>query len=299
MCTSCVQRFTNDRGEARVPWPASGRLSLRMRQIGFKFVERIVERRPNDRSADTLTVALARVVFALPEVVTRESSHCGSAGSDSLAKILSVPALEQLRLGAERYEAFRKAYPFQIEQERRTITVGVDSKPKAERRGTEHAESGTWGDRYEPGNVIERLPNGFSVPILFISALADSEFWNRHCFAVRGIESLGDQRVVRLQFTPARRIRDPDWEGTAFIDSTSGILRRVDFRITGLSERSRPRRFEGYTTFSSPSPYIAIPDSTVAMWWHNGPRQPTEWGMPDIVQMVRVVQIRYRKATPP
>lgn len=295
---SGVHRFTNDRGAAVVPWPPSERLRLRIRQLGFKFTDRVVERTPNEQSADTLTVALERVVFALPEVVTREPSHCGDE-PDSLAKLLSIPALEQLRLGAERYETFRKAYPFQIQQERRTITVGGDGKPKFVRRNKEQAESDTWGAPYVPERIIERSVAGFSVPILFIAALADSGFWNRHCFAARGIETLHGERAVRLQFAPARAVQGPEWQGTAFLDSTSGILRRVEFRLNGLSERDRPRRFEGYTTFASPSPYIAIPDSTVAMWWRDGPRSPSDWGMPDIVQLVHVLKVRYRKATPP
>jgi len=297
---SGVRRFTNDRGEARIPWPSSRRLTLRLRQIGFKFVERTVERTPNEQSPDTLTVALERVVFALPEVVTREPSQCaGDDDRDSLAKVLSIPALEQLRVGAERFEAFRKTYPFRIEQERRTVTVGIDGKPKAVRRSKEQADSDEWGDPYIPGKIVHRTPLGFSVPILFVAALADSAFWNHHCFAALGIETLGDQRVVRLQFAPARAVPGPEWDGTAFIDSTSGLLRRVEFRLIGLSQRDNPRRFEGYTTFASPSPYIAIPDSTVAMWWRNGPRSEAEWGMPDIVQLVHVLQIRYRKGRPP
>ena len=298
---STVRRFTNDRGQALIPWPSSGHLRLRIRQLGFKFVDRTVERPPNEQtSSDTLIVVLERVVFALSEVVTRAPSQCGGEDADSTAKMLSIPALEQLRLGAERYESFRKAYPFRIEQERRTITVGIDGKPMGVRRGHEQAQSESWGDRYEPGNVVERVPNGFSIPILFISALADPAFWKHHCFVVRGIESLGSDRAVRLQFAPARNVHDPDWEGTAFIDATSGILRRVEFRLSGLSPKDRPRRFEGYTTFFAPSPFIAIPDSTVAMWWRSGPRGEADaWGNPDIVQFIDVLGIKYRKATPP
>ena len=73
-------------------------------ELGFKFVDRTAERAPNAEAADTLTVALERVVFELPQVVTREPSQCGGEDADSLAKMLSVRALEQLRLGAERYE---------------------------------------------------------------------------------------------------------------------------------------------------------------------------------------------------
>ena len=295
---SGVRWFTNDRGEARLPWSSSGSLHLRVRQLGFTLVERTLDRRPDAGEIDTLTIALDRVAFALPEVVTREAMRC-EANADSLSRTRSIPALEQLRLGAERYGSFRKAYPFRVQQERRSIALGSDGKPRSVRSNKEEVNSDRWGDPYVPSETVRHEPMGFSVPILFLSTLADSLFWARHCFTAPGIESLDGGRVVRLEFAPASGIKGPEWRGAAFLDSATSILRRVEFRLAGLPENDEPRRFEGYTTFRSPSPFIAIPDSTVAMWWRDGPRSSTEWGMPDVVQLIRVTQIRYRKATPP
>ena len=292
------RRFTDDRGLAAVPWPASQRLHLRVRQLGFKFVEHTFQRSPDSAAADTVTIVLQRVAYALPEVVTREAPRC-EQDTDSLAKQASVFALEQLRLGAERFEAFRKAYPFRIRQERRTVRVGEDGKAKSVRSNFEEANGDRWGDPYVPNDIVRREPLGFSIAILFVSTLADSTFWARHCFTVLGIESLDGQRAVRLHFAPATTIRDPEWQGTAFIDSATSILRRVEFRLTGLTDRHSPRRFEGYTTFSSPSPFVAIPDSTVGMWWQKGPRTPTDWGMPEVVQLLHVLELRYRQSRPP
>jgi hypothetical protein len=44
------------------------------------------------------------------------------------------------------------------------------------------------------------------------------------------------------------------------------VLARVDFRLTNLRSMIGPQRFGGYTVFSTPTPYIARPDSTVASW---------------------------------
>jgi len=293
-----VRWFTNAAGEARLPWPASARLRLRVRQLGFQPVERTVERTAIDEAADTLTIALTRIAYALPEVVTREARRCENE-ADSLAKARSLPALEQLRLGAERYEAFRKAYPFRIQQERRTILLEADGKKRLDRRNNEQANSDQWGVRYDPNETVIHRPLGFSVPILFVATLADSMFWARHCFAAPGIQLLDSVRVVRLEFAPASGVRGPEWQGVAFLDSATSLLRRVEFSLAGLPENDQPRRFEGYTTFSAPSPYIAIPDSTVAMWWRDGPRVAPAWGFPDVLQLVHVTQLRYRKGTPP
>lgn len=73
------------------------------------------------------------------------------------------------------------------------------------------------------------------------------------------------------------------------------MLRRIQFRLTGLPDNDTPRRLEGYTTFMSPSPYITIPDSTIAYWWRRGPSYSGEWHAPDIVQLIHVVDVRYKE----
>jgi len=61
-----------------------------------------------------------------------------------------------------------------------------------------------------------------------------------------------------------------------------------------------PRRLEGFTTFRSPSPFIVVPDSTVAMWWRREASTYTNgWKGPDVVQLLQLQSVTYRKATPP
>jgi hypothetical protein len=294
---SGAHRFTNEQGEARLVWPAGGQVRLRVRQLGFQRIERTVGR-ASLTAQDTVTIALKRIPFILPGVITTATDRCDEE-VDSVGRVLSLPALEHLRLGAERYEAFRHAYPFRIRQERRTITLGVDGKPKAIRLAEERARSEDWGEPYRPDRIVHRTALGFSIPILFLSALADPDFWGRHCFVVRGVEPLRERRVLRLEFTPARGVRGAEWAGAAFTDSATSLLRRVEFQLVGLRADDLPARLEGYTTFTSPSPFIAIPESTVAAWWRSAPRPDSSWGMPHVVQLLRVLAVEYRKAKPP
>jgi hypothetical protein len=293
-------RFADAHGEARLDWPNAGILRLRVRQLGFQFVERTLTRAQDAMGdVDTVTVALDRVAYTLPELVTRDAARC-STDAEPEAKMLSVAVLEQLRAGAERYEAFRREYPFRVEQERRTVRYALDGKPQQVRQDREHANSDRWGDPYRAGRLIERAPfGGFSIPILFLSALADPGFWEHHCFVARGIESLADARVVRLEFSPAGNVQSADWEGAALVDSATSLLRRVEFRLTRLEERDPLRRLEGFTTFSSPSPLIVVPDSTAAIWWRRGPTDDGQWGWPDVLQVVHVRELRFRKHKPP
>jgi hypothetical protein len=90
--------------------------------LGFRLVERTIERRVGLPAPDTITVALERVPFVLAASVTTATDRCHTE-PDSVSKALSVPALDHIRLGAERYEAFRRAYPFRVQIERRTIRL--------------------------------------------------------------------------------------------------------------------------------------------------------------------------------
>ena len=295
---SNARRFTNADGEARLAWPAAGRLRLRVRQLGFQFVDRDLTRASERGAADSVTFALERVAYTLPDVATKEAG-C-STDADATTKALAVLALGQLSMGAERYEAFRRAYPFEIRQKRRTIRFNLNGTARQITENTEEAHSKDWGERYAPGKVVDRSSRGFSVPLLFIAALADPVFWRYHCFSVHGVETLGADRVLRLAFVPMPTVSEPDWMGTAFVDSATSMLRRVEFQIAGLGDRDLPRRLEGYTTFRSPSPFIVIPDSTVAMWWRRDPTDSIDgWTGPDVAQVLQLLDVSYKKAKPP
>jgi hypothetical protein len=294
---SAVQRLTNARGEARFDWSGRPAMRLRVRQLGYRVAERAV--RAGDGSVDTTVVALERVPFVLPEQRAVAIDRC-DLRTDSATQELSLYALSQLRLAAEHYDQFRRAYPFTVQAERRTVVFSRRAfvRPR-ETLTRERTSSSEWGDRYEPGNVLHRERLGFSVSLLFVLALADSGFWDRHCLVARAVEQRAGQPWLRLDFAPVRDLRTPDWSGSAWLDSATSVLRRVEFRLTGLADDDSPRRLEGYTTFSAPSPFITIPDSSVAYWWRSSPASELDWGKPDVVQLIRVTAVEYRGAQPP
>ena len=229
---------------------------------------------PSSRAGeDTAVVALARMGFALPQIVVRAERRCKD-GSDAERIPLSQASMELLRFGAEQFNNFRRAYPFDITMERRT-TPPRSGRSMRRQQARDTTASNEWGDRYTPGKVVvESGRDEYFVPLLFVSALADSAFWDRHCLAARGVESRDGRRLIRLDFSPTLDVRDPDWEGSAWLDSSRSVLARVDFRLTNLRGMVGLQQLEGYTVFSTPTPYIAMPDSTL-VWWtlgvHGGP----------------------------
>jgi hypothetical protein len=212
---------------------------------------------------------------------------------------VSVAALEQLRQGAEKFADFRRAYPFETEVESRAAAVPDTGPVRRVEVIKEKHSSDTMEGRYFPGAIVEYYGNRFKVPILFLSNLADTVFWEHHCYIARGIETYRGARVLRLEFSPNSLVRGPDWQGAALLDSASSYLLRVEFAVTDLRPDHSPTRLDGYTTYSSPSPYVVMPDSTYAQWWleKKGRTQIPE--KPDVVQGVYIGPLVYKKAKPP
>ena len=284
-------RLTNDSGAVQID-VRSERSAIRVRQVGYAFADTVVT--PADVGS-SIAIALTRVAYALPALPVTTRTDCGF-GADTANALLAAAALDQLRMGAERYESFRRQYPFRVSVERRTKEFTAEGAITRDVVRSEVVASDRWAERYEPGRILARGPLGFSVPILFIANLADPVFWRGHCFEVAGIETLNAQRVVRLSFRPSRELRTPDWEGAALLDSATSELRRIEFRLANIGANDLPRRLEGYTTFRSPSPFVVLPESTAAMWWRTEPGPDRSW--PHVLQVLRVKEVTYRSSRP-
>jgi hypothetical protein len=99
---------------------------------------------------------------------------------------------------------------------------------------------------------------------------------------------------------PSRGVRETEWAGSAWIDSAASVLRRVDFRLVNIQGRGAPQRYEGYTTFSMPSPFIAVPDSTIAWWWSETKPSPSDDKYTaDVLQFLTTREVVYLRDTPP
>jgi hypothetical protein len=292
--------LTDASGNARFTWPADGTLAVRVRQIGFRYADRALHRGESPTATeDTVVIALERAAFSLPQVETVVDSRCPRM-TDASSLALSTSSMELLRFGAQQYDNFRAAYPFDVVLSRRTVRARARYPLKRVEVAAESTSSNGFGDVYHAGNVLQRTSDGYFVPLLFVSTLADSTFWSRHCFAARGVESRDGHRVIRLDFFPTRDVQEVEWEGSAWLDSAASVLRRVDFRLAHLSGMNAPRQFEGYTIFGVPSPYIAVPESTLAWWWSPYAREQIyNQATAEVQQALTIRDLTYRRAAPP
>jgi len=227
----------------------------------------------------------------------RATSRC-SVQADTARLDLSEMALGQLKQAAEKYNEFRRAYPFEANIERRSALVPPSGDVKRIVVANERFSSEKFESPYRPGDVIEHRWGEFTIPLLFISTLADSVFWEHHCFIARGFEWYQGDRVIRLEFAPSADVRGPDYKGAALLDSATSTLLRVEFQLANPPSRNGPTRLDGYTTFMTPSPFVVLPDTTAAVWWLRNPDR-NDWGKPDYMQALYLKHVEYRKAKPP
>lgn len=293
---SGARRLTDARGEARLPLPSTS-ARLRVRQLGFQPAERVVAIWP-ETVREPVVITLSRAALRL-SATTSEASNACRGTPDSLPNPLSLLALEQLRFGAEQYERFWDAYPFLLGIERRTAffsRAGVPLTVLVRRDSTDRRE---WYERYRPGRVLSGRGSAATAVPLSIGTLADPVFWDHHCLVARRVVTVDGRRLLPLEFLPPIADNAPDWQGTAWVDSATSELRRVDFQLIGIPRSADLARVEGYMTFTYPSPYIARPDSIVSLWWVGAPPKEGPWGTPTKVELVRVSRVKYLQDEPP
>lgn len=286
-------RFTDESGQTRLAWPSDGQLRLRVREVGYQPKQRTLQQAATPNTATTF--AMSRVAYVISPV--KAVSRC-SITADSASLDLSLAVLDQLKQGADKYDQFRRHYPFEATIERRTAAVPTNGDIGRIVATREKFRSENWEPSYKPGDVIEYNRGAFTVPLLFLSTLADSVFWEHHCFVARGVEWYQGTRVVRLDFSPSTDITGPDYGGAALLDSATSYLLRVEFHLANLHQRYGPKKLDGYITFMSPSPFVMVPDTTLAIWWLRN-ADHGDWGKPDYAQSLLLHELKYRKETPP
>jgi hypothetical protein len=291
--TTGQHRLTDERGQVQFTWPKDGQMLVRVRQVGYQPLQRTLRLPDSPKTATTF--AMNKIAYVISPVSS--TSHCATA-ADSASLNVSLSELEQLRQAAEKYDQFRRLFPFEATVERRTAAVPSNGKVKRVMAVKEKFRSENWQAPYKPGDIIEYNRGDFTVPILFLSTLGDSVFWEHHCFIARGVESYQGDRVVRLEFSPSSDVTGPDYAGEALLDSATSSLLKIDFHLSNLRGRFGPKRLEGYITFMSPTPFVMMPDTTAAIWWVRDV-SGSDWGYPDFAQRLSLEALKYRKDRPP
>lgn len=244
-------RFTSDSGAFQFD-VAAGTIRLRVRHVGFTPVDTQLVVRANDTTRVTIELARIPVTLAAMQVTDVPCRLPGAptAGGDALPQVF-----EQLQLNAEQFRLVSTQYPFNSVVERRFSHLVEEPKPgrsaAAARPLADTVEVVTRTDsitvrsdprwHYKPGDIIVTsgvsvLGVRYAVMIPTLAVFADPEFVKHHCFQDAGEATVDGQTFRRVDFKAAEDIRDPDIDGTMYLDPTSYVIRRS---VISLSKKSR------------------------------------------------------------
>ncbi|MGH7619506.1 MAG: carboxypeptidase regulatory-like domain-containing protein [Gemmatimonadaceae bacterium] len=249
------ERFTSDQGAFTLSDLPVGPIVVRVRHIGYSPADIAVNVRAG--MTDTVRVSLSHIAVRLSAMEVHATVECKNPGVPHDAKDSAFAVVfDQLKLNADQYRLLTEAYPFRYWAERRTMHTQADGEARIDRVDTVVIDSRTpW--RYKPGGVLSLGdgPPGFRPTELNIPTLvhfADQVFVDNHCFTNGGSETIEGVDLLRIDFTAASRIRDPDVNGSMYLDPSTFQIKRSVIRLSRIP-RNMPslRAVEATTWFTN------------------------------------------------
>ena len=242
-----VATFTSEAGSFRAINAPAGDLKIRARRIGYSAVT--VNLAVRENATDTVRIALPGIALQLDRVRVSDAV-CPDRRAGSIDSAI-VTILSQMQLNAERSRLMARAYPFEMLLRRTIANEGYD--PGLIQRylivDTVVVDTVTatmeHGWRYEPGQLVRAgeptgyrklgAPDRMVVPQLV--DFAEPAFIGAHCFKYAGIASVEGRRLLKVEFQPARGVRE-QVSGTLFFDPKTYQIQRSTLSF----ERNSPQK---------------------------------------------------------
>lgn len=231
--------FASESGRFILTGLASGRLVLRIQQIGYRAVTLPLAVNAGEAApagALGLEVRLARPPVVLPEVVVRGDVCSGTEALASTAEGGTV--IDEAVKNAERILVLEKSYPFRAAFEQTAFQL--DSGHQQVGQLTDTIRYDTRGlTGYRRGRVLEGRRGPNEVANYFTTSdLARPEFQKWHCFWYAGRDTTTEGLPAhRIDFAPVAGVRSADWAGSLLVDSATMTLVRSEARLVNLRSR--------------------------------------------------------------
>jgi len=257
-----ITRFTDESGHLTIRHLAPGQYTLQAREIGFAPADTIVTVHGGDEQS--ITIALHRVAIRLARIMVQaqRSKDCiGTGLPEHFGDADVEEVFRQLRANIDRVRLLSDQYPLQYSLERLKMT----RRPGAPDRVIQHDTTvfDNRRDAYRPGNVVyfddDHGVQQQMVRLITFADLGDSSFQANHCFDYGGAPWVDGKRMIEIDFRPAKRLREPDVEGSIFLDAGRFVVRRAAFHLSH-PERANPPigEFGITTTFREVAPLITL-----------------------------------------
>jgi hypothetical protein len=237
--------FTTDSGAFTFADLPLGPLLLQIRRLGYTPADVTIH---VGAAPDTVRVQLTRIALRLGAVTVRAYPACTNPGPpvENADSALSV-VFSQLRMNADQLRVLSDEYPFLSQIENSRFHKTTKGAVEFEQRIAFILQSNKlW--HYRPGGVVTgRRFYIFNIPTLV--HFADPRFLAEHCFHYAGIDTVNDFPVVRLDLVASERLKDPDVDGSLYLDQETFQIRRSTLRLTRMPNVRALRSFDVTTDF--------------------------------------------------
>lgn len=255
-----LERFSNAQGVFALTPLHPGSLHLRVRHLGYSPVELDVTVRPGQ--TDTVFVALTHIAVRLTAVDVRAYPECKNPGPPKAAADSAFALVfDQLKQNAEQYRLLTDTYPFIYATERTLSNTLVNGEERTERIDTMIVTSNRW--EYKPGTIVARPARGRIGPVTMniptLVNFAEKSFLENHCFYNGGLETVDGTDMLRVDFNAASKIKDPDVDGSMYLDPINFQIRRSVLHLSKIPAGLRGlTETEAVTLFGELFPSVPI-----------------------------------------
>jgi hypothetical protein len=257
-----ITRFTDENGHLTIRHLAPGQYTLQAREIGFAPADTIVTVHGGDEQS--ITIALHRVAIRLARVQVKahRSKDCIGTGLPESSGDPDVDEVfRQLKTSIDRAHLLTEQYPLMYSLERVRVMRSPSAPDRIIQRDTTYFDERR--DNYEPGKVVYfELDHGVKTQmarLVNFADLGDSSFQANHCFDYGGQPKVDGKRMIEIDFRAAKWLRQPDIEGSVFLDTDRYVVLRAAFHLSHPERATPPiAEFSVTTTFREVAPLITL-----------------------------------------
>lgn len=222
-------QFTDSTGRFKIEGIASGDVTIRARRIGYSPADETVKISRGDTAR--VTLEMTRLAIRLPAVrtVARLCTDPGAPGRGADPGLVQLYG--QLQQNAETFRLLSLAHPYVYATERQFVTTLNDSviqRTAMETRSGTSAKS--WS--YEPGKMVFENMATTNMHLPTLANFAEESFAKSHCFDYGGLVELDGESLVRVDFVPDSRIKEPDVSGAIYLDPKTYQIRRSEIVLS-------------------------------------------------------------------
>jgi len=298
-----AERFSSADGHFVLRDVSSGRLTLTVRRIGYAPRDTVIDVVSGDTTR--IRVELSLITIQLPAVhsLAQRCAHPGGQNPELSAELEVL--FDQVKQNADRNRLLSTSYPFEVSVERKISRP----EPALEARFVAYdtvvlSSERKW--RYAPGNMLgtREFESGafggkwLTVTMPELADFADQRFLENHCFDFEGVDVIGGDTLLRVDFVPAPAVHTPDVGGTIYLDPKTYQLRITEVSLVNLTKQLRSQ-ISGQSiriTFKEVIAGVPIIDAVSSIVFpHEDPKGPA---LEPATENQRALAVKFLKGRP-